>query len=242
MSIALVFVRSLVFALIEVALTVIFGIVALLSFALPPHTRYRIITLWTHSVLWLLAHICGLRFRVLGREHIPASPSVILCKHQSAWETLALQQIFPPQVWVLKRELLRMPFFGWGLAMLSPIAIDRTAGRQALDQLVEQGRERFASGFWVVIFPEGTRVPPGEHREYRIGGAWLAAKTGVPIVPVAHNAGTAWGKNAFLKYPGTITVSIGPALDPKGRKPAALIQEVERWIEAEVARLGTART
>jgi 1-acyl-sn-glycerol-3-phosphate acyltransferase len=242
MSMAQVFVRSLVFVLLEIALTVVFGIIALLSFVFPPHTRYRIITVWTHTVLWLLERICGLDFRVLGREHIPDTPSVILCKHQSAWETLALQRIFPPQVWVLKRELLRMPFFGWGLAALSPIAIDRAAGRQALDQLVEQGRQRFAIGFWVVIFPEGTRVPPGEHQEYRVGGAWLAAKTGVPIVPVAHNAGTAWGKNAFLKHPGTITVSIGPAIDPRGRKAGALIQEVERWIEAEVARLGTART
>lgn len=242
MSAALVFVRSLVFALIQIVLTVIFGIIAVLSFPLPPHTRYRIVTVWTHCVLWLLAHICGLRYRVLGSEHIPASPSVILCKHQSAWETMALQQIFPPQVWVLKRELLRIPFFGWGLAVLSPIAIDRTAGRQALEQLVEQGRQRFASGFWVVIFPEGTRVPPGQHGEYRVGGAWLAAKAGVPIVPVAHNAGTAWGKNAFLKHPGMITVSIGPTIDPHGRKPTALIQEVEQWIEAEVARLGTART
>lgn len=242
MSLALVFLRSLVFAPIQIVLTVIFAIIGLLTFPLPPHTRYRIITLWTHSVLWLVARICGLHYRVLGREHIPDSPSVILCKHQSAWETLALQQIFPPQVWVVKRELLFLPFFGWGLAMLSPIAIDRGSGRQALDQLVHQGRKRFAIGFWVVIFPEGTRVPPGEHREYRVGGAWLAARTGVPIVPVAHNAGTAWGKNAFLKHPGTITVSIGPAIDPKGRKPAALIQEVERWIEAEVARLGTART
>lgn len=242
MNVAAVFVRSLVFAVVQVVLTVFFSVIALLTFALPPHTRYRIITAWTHSVLWLAARICGVRYRVIGREHIPATPSIILCKHQSAWETLALQQIFPPQVWVVKRELLRMPFFGWGLAMLSPIAIDRGNARRALEQLVTQGRERFANGFWVVIFPEGTRVAPGEAGEYRVGGAWLATRTGVPIVPVAHNAGTVWGKNAFLKYPGTVTVSIGPAIDPKEWKADALIREVERWIEAEVAQLGTART
>ncbi len=233
--------RSLVFAIIQIVLTVVFAIVGLLTFPLHPHRRYEIITLWTRSVLWLAGRICGLRYRVQGREHIPTTPSVILCKHQSAWETLALQEIFPPQVWVVKRELLYLPFFGWGLAMLSPIAIDRGSGRQALEQLVQQGRDRFAAGFWVVIFPEGTRVPPGEHRDYRPGGAWLASRTGVPVVPVAHNAGTAWGKNAFLKYPGTITVSIGPAINPKGRKSEALIREVEQWIEAEVARLGSAR-
>lgn len=237
-----VFVRSLVFAIAQIALTVVFSCIALLTFPLPARTRYRIITAWSHSIVWLAAHVCGLEYRVIGREHLPAAPAVILSKHQSAWETLAFQQIFPPQVWVLKRELLRIPFFGWGLAMLSPIAIDRGNARRALEQLVTQGRQRFAQGFWVVIFPEGTRVAPGQRGEYRVGGAWLATRTGTPVVPVAHNAGTVWGKKAFLKYPGTITVSIGPAIDPNGRKADQLMQEVERWIETEVARLGTART
>lgn len=237
-----VLVRSLVFAIAQIALTVVFSCIALLTFPLPARTRYRIITAWSHSIVWLAAHVCGLKYRVIGREHLPATPAVILSKHQSAWETLAFQQIFPPQVWVLKRELLRIPFFGWGLAMLSPIAIDRGNARRALEQLVTQGRQRFAQGFWVVIFPEGTRVAPGQRGEYRVGGAWLATRTGTPVVPVAHNAGTVWGKKAFLKYPGTITVSIGPAIDPTGRKADQLMQEVERWIETEVARLGTART
>lgn len=238
----MVFVRSLIFAIFQAVLTVIFSIIALLTFALPPHTRYQIITTWSRLVVWLVTHLCGVKYRVIGREHLPATPSVILSKHQSAWETLAFQGIFPPQVWVLKRELLRIPFFGWGLAMLSPIAIDRGNARRALEQLVTQGRQRFAQGFWVVIFPEGTRVAPGRRGEYRVGGAWLATRTGVPVVPVAHNAGTVWGKRAFLKYPGTITVSIGRAIDSNGRKADQLMQEVERWIEAEVARLGTART
>lgn len=242
MKVAVVFVRSVIFGIFQALLTVVFSIIALLTFPLPPQTRYRIITTWSRLVVWLVAHVCGVKYRVIGREHLPATPSVILSKHQSAWETLAFQGIFPPQVWVLKRELLRIPFFGWGLAMLSPIAIDRGNARRALEQLVTQGRQRFAQGFWVVIFPEGTRVAPGRRGEYRVGGAWLATRTGVPVVPVAHNAGTVWGKRAFLKYPGTITVSIGRAIDPNGRKADQLMQEVERWIEAEVARLGTART
>jgi 1-acyl-sn-glycerol-3-phosphate acyltransferase len=241
MAPAPVYVRSLLFAVALAVLTVIFSIVALLTFPFRPLTRYRIITLWTRAILWLVEHVCGIRYRVIGAEHIPATPSVVLSKHQSAWETLALQMVFPPQVWVLKRELLRVPFFGWGLAMLSPIAIDRSAGRRALDQMVEQGRERFAQGFWVVIFPEGTRVPPGERREYRIGGAWLATHTGTPVVPVAHNAGTVWPRRSFLKYPGTITLSIGPVIDSRGMKAADLNRQVETWIEAEVARLGSAR-
>lgn len=242
MKVAVVFVRSVIFGIFQALLTVVFSIIALLTFPLPPQTRYRIITTWSRLVVWLVAHVCGVKYRVIGREHLPATPSVILSKHQSAWETLAFQGIFPPQVWVLKRELLRIPFFGWGLAMLSPIAIDRGNARRALEQLVTQGRQRFAQGFWVVIFPEGTRVAPGRRGEYRVGGAWLATRTGVPVVPVAHNAGTVWGKRAFLKYPGTVTVSIGRAIDPNGRKADQLMQEVERWIEAEVARLGTART
>ncbi|MGD8478358.1 MAG: lysophospholipid acyltransferase family protein, partial [Burkholderiales bacterium] len=196
---------------------------------------------WSYLIVHLARIICGIRFRVIGKENIPNQPSIILSKHQSAWETLAYQEIFPPQVWVLKRGLLKIPFFGWGLAMMSPIAIDRSAGVQALHQSLEQGRQRIDDGWWIVVFPEGTRTFPGEHKRYHVGGAWLASQIGVKIVPVAHNAGTVWRRDAFIKYPGTITVSIGTALDPAGNKPAQLIKEVEDWIEQEVERLGSAR-
>ncbi len=229
------------FAVAQVALTIVWALLSLLTFPLPPLGRYRVITAWTHMVLWLAKHVCGLRYRVIGRENIPARASVVLSKHQSAWETLAFQQIFPPQVWVLKRELLRVPFFGWGLAMLRPIAIDRAAGRAALAQLVEQGHDRLALGLWIVIFPEGTRTAPGRRGEWRVGGAWLATHTGALVVPVAHNAGTVWPRNAFLKHPGTITVSIGPAIDPAGMTPDALNRRVCAWVEDEVERLGSAR-
>jgi 1-acyl-sn-glycerol-3-phosphate acyltransferase len=220
---------------------VVFAIASLLTFPFSPRTRYRIITTWSRLIIALARRLCGVDYRVTGSEHLPSSPAIILSKHQSAWETLAYQVIFPPQVWVLKRELLRVPFFGWGLAMMSPIAIDRGSGRRALRQTLDQGRARLADRWWIVMFPEGTRTEPGTRGRYHVGGAWLACKTGTPVVPVAHNAGTVWGKNAFIKYPGTISVSVGPAIDPQGLTPEQLNQQVEDWIETEVARLGSAR-
>jgi 1-acyl-sn-glycerol-3-phosphate acyltransferase len=152
-------------------------------------------------------------------------------------EALAFQTIFPPQVWVVKRELLWVPFFGWGLAMLSPIAIDRTAGARALRQTLEQGRDRLQKGFSIVIFPEGTRVAPGARGTYRSGGAWLAVRTGTPVLPVAHDSGRCWGRNAFLKYPGLITVSIGEPLATAGAGVKEIHARVEHWIETETERI-----
>lgn len=229
--------RSTLFALFLALTTPVFAVIALLTFPLPALMRYRIISTWTHWVMWAARVICGIRYRVIGRENIPRDPCIILSKHQSAWETLAFQQIFPPQVWVLKRELLRVPFFGWGLAMLSPIAIDRSLRRAALQQLVEQGIERLASGFCIVIFPEGTRIAPGRRGNYRPGGARLAVQTGATIIPVAHNAGICWGRNAFLKRPGLITVSIGAPIRPDGTDAETLARRVEHWIEDEMLQL-----
>lgn len=189
-------------------------------------------------MLFLLRHVCGIRYQLIGAENIPKTPSIILSKHQSAWETLAFQEIFPPQVWVLKKELLWIPFFGWGLAMTSPIAIDRSARKKALEQIVEQGKDRLNQGFWIVIFPEGTRIPPGQRGKYRIGGAWLATHTDTLVVPVAHNAGALWGRNSFIKYPGTITVSIGKPIDPAGMEAGELNAQVEAWIENEMLCIG----
>ena len=196
----MIWLRSSLFALCQVITTPLFSIISLLTFPFKPVTRYRIISQWAKFNIFLVRVICGIKFRVVGAENITDTPSIILAKHQSAWETMVFQKIFPPQVWVLKRELLRIPFFGWGLAMTSPIAIDRAAGKEALKQIVAQGKDRLAQGFWVVVFPEGTRVKPGTKGKYGIGGAWLATHTGAPVLPVAHNAGEFWGKNAFLKY------------------------------------------
>ena len=172
--------RSMAFAIVQAVATPVYALIALLTFPFPPMLRYRIISSWSRLMVWAAERICGIRYRVLGTENIPREPCIILSKHQSAWETLAFQVIFPPQVWVIKRELLWVPFFGWGLAMLRPIAIDRRGGAQALRQTLEQGRERLARGFSIVIFPEGTRTAPGTQGSYHPGGAWLAIQTGAP--------------------------------------------------------------
>jgi 1-acyl-sn-glycerol-3-phosphate acyltransferase len=234
--------RSVIFFAAQAALTVVWSVLSLLTFPFPPLVRYKIITTWSRIVVWLAAVLCGVRYRVVGLDNLPAQASIVLAKHQSAWETLAFEVFLPPQVWVLRKSLLRVPFFGWGLAMMNPIAIDRGAGIQALKQTLEQGRERLRRGFWIVMFPEGTRIPPGERGRYHVGGAWLAIQTGAPVVPIAHNAGYLWGKNAFVKRPGLITVSIGEPIAPHGMKAEELSRRVEDWIENEVARLPDPRS
>jgi 1-acyl-sn-glycerol-3-phosphate acyltransferase len=226
-------VRSGLFALALALVTPPYALIALATFPLPRMARYRIISGWSLLILFFSRSILGIDWRVEGREHLPSRPSVILAKHQSAWETLAFQHIFPPQVHVLKRELLWIPFFGWGLALMSPIAIDRSRGVAALRAIARRGRERLEQGFWVVVFPEGTRVAPGERREYQIGGAWLAAASGAAVVPVAHNAGRVWPRNAFVKRPGTVTVRIGPAIEAADRDPKTINAIAEAWIEEQ---------
>jgi 1-acyl-sn-glycerol-3-phosphate acyltransferase len=230
-------VRSVVFALMQTVLTLFFSLVAFLSFPFSAHTRYQLVTGYNRAVIWLARWVLGIRYVVRGRENLPAIPAVILSKHQSAWETVAFLRLFPPVSPVIKRELLKVPFFGWAFRMLNPIAIDRSAGREALKQIVAQGRDRLAQGFWVLVFPEGTRVATGEKGRYGIGGGWLAAETGAPVVPVAHNAGEVWPKNAFVKRPGTITVSIGPTIASSNKSAAQITREVEAWIETEMANL-----
>lgn len=229
--------RSLIFLLLQLVLTPIFSTLAILTFPFSPLTRYRLISSYARTMIWLLKVICGIRHRVTGLENIPENPCVVLCKHQSAWETLALQVIFPPQAWVLKRELLWLPFFGWGLAMTSPIAINRSDGKSAVKQLLRQGKERLAQGFFVVIFPEGTRIPFGERGKYKIGGALLAASAGVPVLPVAHNAGRLWGRNSFIKRPGLITMSIAAPMATAGLKADEINSRTEAWIENEIQTL-----
>jgi 1-acyl-sn-glycerol-3-phosphate acyltransferase len=227
------FVRSSLFAFALALITPVYSLVALATFPLPRMARYRVISGWSRLIIYLARTVLGIEWRVEGAEHLPSRPAVVLAKHQSAWETLAFQLIFPPQVLVIKRELLWIPFFGWGLALMSPIAIDRTRGFPALREMARRGRERLAQGFWVVVFPEGTRVRPGERREYQLGGAWLAAACGAPVVPVAHNAGLYWPRNAFVKRPGTVTVKIGPTIDAANRDPKTINKLAEEWIEEQ---------
>ena len=230
-------IRSFLFAIILAIVTIPYALFGILIFWAPPMTRHRLITTWVPIMMWVIRHVLGIRYRVIGRENLPATASVVLSKHQSAWETIALQQILPPLCYVLKRELLRVPFFGWALGRIPGIAIDRSAGKDALTQVVEQGRERLKEGLWVVVFPEGTRVAPGATLRYKPGGAILAKRAGVPVVPVAHNAGEFWRRNAFIKRPGEIVVSIGPVITVKGEKAEAVNERAEAWIEAEMRRL-----
>lgn len=233
----MILIRSLTFLLLQIIITPVFALLALFSFPFSRLTRYRIISQWAKMMLPLLRLVCGISYEVRGIKNIPEEPCIVLCKHQSAWETLALQEIFPPQVWVLKRELLWLPFFGWALALTSPIAIKRSDGKGAIKQLLRLGKERLAQGFCVVIFPEGTRVPFGQRGKYKIGGAMLAASSGIPVVPVAHNAGRLWGRNAFSKHPGLITVSIGAPIKTRGLKAEEINERVEEWIENEIQQL-----
>lgn len=234
------FLRSLFFSGGMILATLIYAPLSLLTFPLPLNWRYRFITSWSRFIIWWLKITCRVHYRIEGRENIPSEAAIIMSKHQSTWETLILQIIFPQQVWILKRELLKVPFFGWGLAMLKPIAIDRKGGRKAVEQLLEQGRAHLQAGRWIVVFPEGTRVPPGKKGRYALGGAILAEQTGAPIVPVAHNSGYCWRKKQFIKQPGTITVRIGAAINPKGMSANDIIRQVEDWIETEVKNIGPA--
>lgn len=217
--------------------TLIFSILLPLIFPLPYRWRYRCVLQWTQLNLWSLERICKLGYQVEGAENIPDKPTIVMSKHQSAWETLALQTLFEPQVWVLKRELLWIPVFGWGLAIMRPIAIDRKSGRRAVKQVVEQGKRRLTEGCWVVIFPEGTRVAPGRRLRYRLGGAVLAEESGFPVIPVAHNAGEYWPRRSFLKRPGTIRVVIGSPIESKARTAPEINKQVEEWIEGTMERI-----
>ena len=233
--------RSALFLLLAILITAPFGLLVTLSVVLPMRWRFRIIAVWLTGFMALCSHVLGLRYRVVGRENMPRTPSVVLSKHQSAWETVALQAIFPPLVFVMKRSLLLIPFLGWAFAAVKMISIDRGAGKNALRQVEKQGRERLKAGYWVVIFPEGTRIPPGESRRFKTGGAHLAVSAGAPVVPVAHNAGEFWAKNAFVKKPGLITVSIGPAIDTAGKTAEQVTALAEQWVEAEMRRLSPHR-
>lgn len=217
-------------------LTVLFSPPFLL---MPYRWRYFYLTRWGVFAIWWLRLTCRLDFRVEGAENIPDGTAIILAKHQSGWETIVMQQIFPPQTWVLKRELFWVPFFGWGLAMMRPVAIDRAGGKKALKQVISQGTERLKNGLWMVIFPEGTRTSPGERARYAIGGAMLAEKSGYPVVPVCHNAGEFWSKKSFIKYPGTITLVIGKPIDPHGKRASEINTEAEEWIESTYQRITT---
>ena len=238
----MLYLRATLFYLgINTFLLLIVGLGPLFYLA-PPKLRYFYMTRWAWFVVRWLKLTCNLDMHVEGLEHLPRDgAAIVLAKHQSAWETIAFQTFLPQQTWVLKRELLWIPIFGWGLAMMQPVAIDRKAGKKALKQVIRQGTNRLKRGLWLIIFPEGTRTAPGEHKRYAIGGAMLAEKSGYPVVPICHNAGEFWGKGEFIKRPGTISVVIGPVIETQGKRANEINQETEEWIESTYRRITTVK-
>jgi 1-acyl-sn-glycerol-3-phosphate acyltransferase len=229
------YLRSAVFFVGMVVSSLIVGPLIVMASVLSFETRYRLAQIWVKFNLWTLRTVCGLSHEIRGLENIPKENGVIVAKHQSAWETIALQAIFPPLVFILKRELLLIPVWGWAMKCLDPIAIDRGAKTAALKQVIKEGEARLKAGRWVVIFPEGTRIAPGQKGRYNASGGLLAHRVGCPVVPVAHNAGEFWGRNAFLKYPGVIHLRIGPPIDAKHFSASEINQQVETWIENQMA-------
>jgi 1-acyl-sn-glycerol-3-phosphate acyltransferase len=229
--------RSLLFTVYMMLSACLFGLVMALGFWLPYNAQFSIARFWARILFWVLERLCGLKYVVEGREHIPSGNHIVMSNHTSAWETIAQFLIFPPQVWVLKRELLWIPFFGWGLKLLRPIAINRGEGHRAVNQVVEQGKARLADGLWVIIFPEGTRIVAGKTGKFGVSGALLAIAAGKSVVPLSHNAGMFWRRRGFLKKPGTIRVIIGEPIESAGKNPRVLNQEVKQAIEAGLARI-----
>ena len=233
--------RSALFLVGAVAVTAVFGLLVSLAGIFSAFGASRLAALYCRIVLAWVEWTCGIRYVVEGWEHVPDFPVVVMAKHQSAWETLFLEGMLPPQCWIVKKELLWLPFVGWGLMAVRAIAIDRSSGKTARDQIVEKGARRLKQGFWVTIFPEGTRIAPGKRGRYGIGGALLASRTATPILPIAHNAGEVWGRYAFRKYPGTVKVVIGPLIRTEGKDPVTINGELESWIEGEMRRISPER-
>jgi len=231
--------RSLLLLLFLIAFTIPYATFCFVVFPfLNAHRRYAVVVGWCRTVLWVARYLNGIRYQIEGKENLPDGPAVLLVKHQSAWETLALPALMPkPLCYVFKRELLYVPFFGWTLGLLKMIHIDRTQGQHAFKAVLAQGRERLADGSWVIMFPEGTRTPTGKQGKYKTGGARFAIEAQAPVVPIAHNAGRVWPRNAFTKNPGIVTVSIGKPIDTTGLTPEQLNTRVESWIETEMRRI-----
>jgi 1-acyl-sn-glycerol-3-phosphate acyltransferase len=230
--------RSVLFLLFQAVTVVPYGILCLLMAPLPLHVRYRVTTGWPRIVLWAARVICGIRWQVKGWENLPNGPAVLLSKHQSTWETFFYISYMPKELcFVFKRELLWVPFFGWGIGLLKMIHIDRSQGRDAFESVVQQGQRKLDEGRWIIMFPEGTRIPRGRRGKYKSGGSRLAIRTAAPVIPMAVNSAACWPKRPWIKRPGLITVSIGPPIASDGLSPEQLSTAVEHWIEAEMRRI-----
>ena len=233
-------VGSLFFTGFWFAWTFLYAIaVVILSLFLPFPRRFALVRAYAAVVLWVLRWSCGLTYRIEGAP-LPEGCHVALWKHSSSWETMAMMVVFPRQVWVLKRELLWIPVVGLGVKQMHAIAIDRGAGHSAVAQVIEQGKARLEEGDWVMVFPEGTRMPVGETRRYGVSGTLLAAESGRFLVPVAHNAGYYWPRRGLMKKPGVVRVVIGLPVAAAGREVREVNEQIQAWIEATVRRLAPA--
>jgi 1-acyl-sn-glycerol-3-phosphate acyltransferase len=236
--------RAVIFLIFQVvSLSIWATLVILMGPFLPYSPRYRFAMTWCRMMMWASRTILGIRANVIGQENLPDGPAIILSKHESAWETMFYPAFFSRELcFVFKKELLWVPFFGWGISLLRMVAINRSQGGEAFQQVLDQGKDVLhRQGRWMVFFPEGTRVLPGHHRRYKTGGPRLAIATNTPVIPIAMNSGDLWPRKSFLKKPGVITVSIGPTLLPDGEDPTTLTAKVESWIEQEMRRISPGR-
>ncbi|KQZ42434.1 1-acyl-sn-glycerol-3-phosphate acyltransferase [Duganella sp. Root1480D1] len=229
------FLRSALFMVLMAIATVIWSAVCMLAAPLPYNKRYFVTSRWNVFIVGCAKWICGINYQFKGYENFPDAPAIILSKHQSAWETIFLLANLPrPLVFVFKKEILYIPFFGWGIALLRMIPIDRKQGKNAFKSVVAHGKRRLKDGQWIIMFPEGTRIPVGQQGKYKSGGTRLAVETGAVVVPIALNSGECWPKNSFIKKPGTVTVSVGKPISSEGKTPDELMEQVEQWIESEM--------
>jgi 1-acyl-sn-glycerol-3-phosphate acyltransferase len=231
--------RSVIYLLWQIVTVVPYAIATLVaSIFVRGDPLYWICVQWLRLVVWGARVFCGIETRVRGMEHVPDSPIILCPKHQSAWETLAFPTLMPhPLCYVFKRELLWVPFFGWAIGRLDMIHIDRSKRNLAWSKVAEQGKRFMEHGNWVIMFPEGTRIPRGQQGTYKSGASRLAVATNTPILPIAVASARCWPKNSFVKYPGVVDVSIGPPIPVNGRDADELMREVESWIEAEMRRI-----
>ena len=230
----MLFLRSLLFSIGMILSVIVYAPISLLTFPAPYLFRYRFILQWSRFILWWAKVTCNIRYEIIGKENIPTEPCIIFCKHQSTWETFALQVFFVPLCTILKKELLNVPFFGWALRLLEPIAIDRNKGKESIKQLLRDGVNRLEQKRWVLIFPEGTRVPAGTTKPFNKGGSILASSSKYPVLPIAHNAGEFWPRRQFLKKPGTIQFCIGPLIHSEELSSHQITAAAEQWINEKV--------
>lgn len=238
-----IFIRSLIFSIFMAVFTFFYSFFCIVARILPLQYRYAIIMFWTSTIVRVLKTVCHVDYQIEGLENIPKDRNgIILSKHQSSWETFLIPTLFHQAAIILKQELLWVPFFGWGLAIIDPIAINRRDSASAMDQVIKKGKQCLDEGRWVLVFPEGTRIPPGQTGKYRLGGARLATTTGYPVIPIAHNAGRYWPKRGFIKKPGTIRLVIGSLIETQNRAPEEVMNQVKTWIEETMLRIDSTKT